>query len=123
MSDLLRYPDHTHNDESIDGCTIELCENCVMAEAGYDPWEGRERDEREYDTCPEWHGWSFCSKYAEDDPEMYYEPMMHEFSKSQCDGCHTTLAGTRYIHTAIHWSCPEDDRQAEEADLQRKDRT
>ena len=100
MTDIYRYPEHTPNDASIDRTTVELCENCVLAQAGYDPWEGRERDEREYDICPEWDGWIFDPVYADDDPDHEYEPL-HGFSWAICDGCHSTLGGERYTHTAV----------------------
>lgn len=121
MTDLLRYPDHKHNDMPND-VEVELCENCVMAEAGFDPWEGHERGEGEYDVCHEWYGWSFAPKYHDDDPDGYGDPMMTEFTGSQCAGCHTSLAGARYTCTAIHWSCPKDDQLSDEADNDRKER-
>jgi len=92
---VYRYPDHEMNPGDAGPFEVELCEECVLREAGYEV-------EAEYEVCPEWdNGWLFSAVYAEDDPDQEGEPL-HGFSKAACDGCHTNLYGERYSHIATY---------------------
>ena len=94
-----RFPNHKNNAPEMTETEVDLCEDCVMGVAGL-----LERPAEEYVLCPEWHGWDFVSIENE-----YGEAEQH-FSKSQCDGCHSTLWGSRYPHTAVHVSqSPKED--------------
>lgn len=98
---VLRYPDHTNNAEvSTEDIEVEICEDCIYRGSGIEV-EGIELGDDRYDTCPEWDLWGFNFTYPEDDPDGYGEPV-HGFSKSECDGCHTTLYGERYTMTAVY---------------------
>ena len=99
----LRYPDHTNNyDAAKKKATfeVEICEDCIFSSAGIN--EDFEPDgEDTFDVCREWDSWDFSFTYPEDDPDGEGEPL-HGFSKSQCDGCHTTLGGDRHSMIATY---------------------
>lgn len=97
----LRYPDHQSNSGAIEKFAVEICEDCIFRSAGL--FEEPDDTDGLFDTCPEWDGWDFHQRYADDDPDQEGEPL-HGFSKSSCDGCHTSLGGERYSCTAINWS-------------------
>lgn len=89
----LKYPEHKNNNEFGDELfVVQICTNCVASDTGF---VADHDQDGEYDVCPEWDGWEFSFTYPEDDRNGYGEPL-HGFSKSACDGCHTSLHGERY---------------------------
>lgn len=94
-----RYPEHRQNPAGDYG-TLEVCESCILADAGYPP-DYPDGQPGAYDVCPEWHGWGFTFTYSEDDPEEQGEPV-HGFSWARCDACHSQLGGERYTVHAAH---------------------
>ena len=87
---LQRFPNHTNNAPVMTETEVDLCEDCVMGVAGV-----LEGEPQEFELCVEWDGWLFSSVETEHGEVEQY------FSKSQCDGCHSTLWGSRYPHTAV----------------------
>jgi hypothetical protein len=78
----------------------EICTDCYMSINGVNE-DFQPDGDRTFDVCPEWDSWYFDSIYPEDDTNHEGEPS-HGFSKSQCDGCHTTLHGERYSMEATY---------------------
>jgi hypothetical protein len=106
MTDLkLRFPEHANNYDSASRYTkfdVDVCVDCYMTIHLPGENDNFEPDgDRTFDLCREWNEWAFDDIYPDDDPDREGEPS-HGFSKSQCDGCHTTLHGDRYSMRAAY---------------------